>query len=439
MLEQRERGIASILGLAALAAGALALALVLLSVLNLSRRPGPRPAPLAPVSQAQVVESGASVRDAAGGVWSPDRFAHGGALSTSPVPIADTEAPALYQSQRIGVRSIAVPLRTDGSYLVVLYFAEIAGAPPGGRVFDVLAQGRAIATVDVAREVGALAPYHLAFTVPVAHHRLTLDFRARRGEPMLSALRVTRVDPPLQLPAHRLVWSDEFEGPRGSPPDPARWRHDLGGGWGQQAIYTDQAANASLDGHGHLVLAARRETSAAGGQRVSRATSARLSTQGLFAMRYGSASARVWIAGEPGVVSTFWGLGTDVTRVGWPRSGEIDPLEGRGAQPTVLVQALHTQCPTRRCPVVWERTVGSSLAAGFHTFTVQRAPGVVTYLMDGRQTASLTAADMPRGAWVFDRPFFLVLNLIVGGWGGTPPASTHWPVRMLVDWVRVYG
>jgi hypothetical protein len=434
----RDRGLAPILALGAFALGLAALAAILLGARRLERHSARPSVPPAPVAQLQAVEGGASVRDATGARWVPDRFARGGELLASPVPIAETDAPTLYRSQRLGIRAVDVPLRAAGNYLVVLYFAEIAGATPGGRVFEVLAQGRPVATVDVAREVGALTPYHLAFTVPVGDRRLALSFRARRGQPMLSALRVTRTTPRLALPGRRLVFAEGFSGPRGSAPDPARWRHDRGGGWGQQAVYTDSAANAALDGHGQLVLAARPAQVLLGGRRVQRITSARISTQGLLQWRYGSASARVRVSDQAGVVSTFWGLGGNVARVGWPRSGELDPLEVRGGQPAILVQALHTQCGARRCPVVWERTQPQALSAAFHTFTVQHAPGVVTYLLDGRETASLTAADLPRGAWAFDQPFFLILNLIVGGWGGTPGAAAHWPAQMLVDWVRVF-
>jgi hypothetical protein len=425
-----------------------ALACVLFVTLLKLSGAGPRPAligPIAPVSGVQAVESSSAVRDAAGGSWEPDRFSHGGTLLSSRVRIANTDSPALYRAQREGIRSIDVPLRSNGSYLVVLYFAETADVEPGERIFEVVAQGRRDATVDLAAEVGVLNPYHLAFTVSVPGHRLSIQFLPRHGQPTLSALRVTRVNPAIELPARHLAWSDEFNGPRGLRPNPTHWRYNLGGGWGQSAVYTDAAANASLDGHGNLMLTAHAgESSDASkavlsGSRVGGPpTSARITTQGLFEMRYGSISARVKAAGEPGVVSTFWALGANIDGVGWPRLGEIDPLEVRGEQPRVLVQALHMPCPHPSCPVVWERTTPDSLAAEFHTFTIERAPGVVIYLLDGRQTASLTAADVPRGAWVFDRPFFLILNLIVGGWGGKPTASTHWPVSMAVDWVRAF-
>lgn len=429
----------------ALAAGVVALGAAAIAMVGGGTHTPPNPPAPAPVREVRAVESTSPVRAADGSVWSPDRFAHGGSLLSGRVAILHTASPALYRGQRVGVGSIDVPLRSCGNYLVVLYFAEIAGAAPGGRVFEVLAQQHRVATVDVAGEVGPLAPYHLAFTVAAPHRTLTIRFRALHGQPILNALRIAPVSSTLQLPARRPVWSEEFDGPAGRPPDPARWRYDLGEGWSQRARYTSSPANAALDGHGDLVLAARREgegaaTGASGTAASSGAhtTSARITTRGLFAMRYGTVSARIRVAGQPGVVSTFWALGSNLASVPWPHAGELDPLEVRGVQPRVLVQALHLPCAHPLCPIVWERATPTSLAAAFHTFTIQRAPGVVTYLVDGRQTASLTAADVPHGAWVFDKPFFLILNLIVGGWGGNPTAATHWPVQMLVDWVRVW-
>lgn len=391
-----------------------------------------------PVSSVQAVEATSETRDAAGNTWAPDRFATGGHLVARDVPISHTEAPELYRGERVGIRSIDVPLRSNGSYLVVLYFAEEMGASSGDRVFDVVTEGRHVATVDIARDVGPLTPYHLAFTTDVSRHRLVIRFLADTGQPVLSALKVQAVDSRIKLPADRKAWADEFQGAVGISPDGTRWAFNVGSGWGQSAHYTAAPANASLDGQGHLILAARRDASAGTVGSTPRVTSARITTQGRFEMRYGTVSARVRVAGQPGVVSAFWALGSDVDQVNWPRAGEIDPLEVRGVQPGVLVEALHMPGARGESREVWERAAAVPFASAFHTCTVERAPGVVVYEVDGRQTASLTAADVSRGSWVFDKPFSLILNLSVGGWAGQPTAATQWPVTMSVDWVRVF-
>jgi beta-glucanase (GH16 family) len=165
-----------------------------------------------------------------------------------------------------------------------------------------------------------------------------------------------------------------------------------------------------------------------------------MTTAGLFQVSYGLVEGRIKIAAQGGVVSTFWGLRTDVDRLPWPYSGEIDPEEVRGVAPDVHVQAFHMPCGRKDCPIVWEHHLSGSLAAGYHTFAYEHAPGAVVYFRDGRQTASLTSADVAQGSWVFDRPFYLILNLIVGsGWSGRPSMAGPWPVTMSVDWVRVFG
>lgn len=385
----------------------------------------------APVAALSAVESRAPVRDASGARWMSDRFSTGGSLVTSRRRVIDTWTPGLYRSERVGIRSVSVPLRRGGSYLVVLYFAEITRTRPGARVFSVLAQGRRVATVDIARDVGTFRPYHLPFTVWVPRRRLTLSFRAIRGQPVLSGVQVEPAPRGVQIPARHLTWDDEFTGPAGTSPNPQWWAFDLGPGWNQLAAYTESPANASLDGQGHLLIQAR--------PNAHGYTSARMTTWARLSMTYGIAEARMQVSAQPGVVSAFWGIGTDIPVVDWPGAGEIDPGEVRGVDSSVLVQALHMPCGGSDCAAVWDTRVAGSLAAGFHTYAIERAPGVEVFTLDGRQTASLAAADVPRGSWVFDKPFYLILNLIVGGWGGNPPVDARWPATMAVDWVRVFG
>ncbi len=396
------------------------------AVAQAARHRGP-----APVATLSAVETRTAVRDASGARWTPDRFATGGSLVTSGRRVINTWAPGLYRSERVGVRSISIPLRKGGSYLVVLYFAEITRTRPGARVFSVLAQGRRVATVDIARDVGTFRPYHLPFTVWVPRRRLTVGFRAIRGRPVLSGVQVQPAPRGLQIPSSHLIWDDEFTGPAGTSPDPQRWTFDLGPGWNQAAAYTDSPANASLDGLGHLYIQARPTKSGY--------TSARMTTWGRFSVTYGIAEARIRVSAAPGVVSSFWGIGTNIPSVNWPRSGEIDPGEVRGSYSSVLVQALHMPCGSVDCPAVWDTNLPVSLAAAFHTFALERAPGVAVFMLDGRPTATLAAADVPRGSWVFDKPFYLILNMIVGGWAGNPAANANWPATMVVDWVRVFG
>jgi beta-glucanase (GH16 family) len=134
----------------------------------------------------------------------------------------------------------------------------------------------------------------------------------------------------------QLEWSDEFEGPEGEPPDDANWTFDLGGGgFGNEElqVYTNTTENVSLDGEGNLVITAL----ASGGS----FTSARIKTEGLFEQAYGRFEARMKTPFGPGLWPAFWMLGADFAEVGWPQSGEIDIMELRGQQPTIIHGSAH--------------------------------------------------------------------------------------------------
>jgi len=243
-----------------------------------------------------------------------------------------------------------------------------------------------------------------------------------------------------------LAWSDEFDGPAGSSVDRSRWTFDIGGGgWGNQELetYTDRAANASLDGSGNLVIVAEREAFT-GPDGIARSyTSARLKTQGLFAKANGRFEGRMQIPFGQGLWPAFWLLGADISTVGWPTCGEIDIMENIGREPGTVYGSLHAP----RGADVGSATASFALPAGqrfadsFHVFAVEWEPNQVRYYVDGTLYETRTPADLPAGTrWVFDHPFFVILNVAVGGtWPGSPDATTTFPQRLLVDYVRVYS
>jgi beta-glucanase (GH16 family) len=245
--------------------------------------------------------------------------------------------------------------------------------------------------------------------------------------------------------AARLIWSDDFNGPAGAPPDPAKW-HAVTGPYGADSheleYYTDRSTNVTLDGAGNLVITARRETYS--GDSVTRQyTSARIETGGLFQTMYRELDARIKLPEGQGLWPAFWALGSDYARVGWPGSGEIDMMEELGKNPFVFYGSIHG--PSRASPDGWTITVAkrsrASLAARFHVYGVRWSPGKVVFTLDGVPYGARTRADLkPGDRWALNHPFYLLLDLAVGGdWPGSPNASTPFPARMLVDWVRVYS
>ncbi len=241
----------------------------------------------------------------------------------------------------------------------------------------------------------------------------------------------------------RLVWSDEFEGPAGASPDQSKWDFDTGGwGNGQLQSYTAGPQNASLDGKGDLVITARAE-SHTGHDGITRPyTSARIQTLNTFQFQYGLAEARIQVPAGKGLWPAFWLLGDeayDGAKI-WPAYGEIDAMEVLGSEPSVVHGTLHAPWPSAPKGMGGRKTSPTPLSAGFHVYGVEWAPERISFLLDGAVYKTITPADLPSGAaWPFDHPFFLLLNLAVGGeWPGAPNTSTQFPAHMLVDWVRVW-
>jgi beta-glucanase (GH16 family) len=242
----------------------------------------------------------------------------------------------------------------------------------------------------------------------------------------------------------RLVWSDNFNGPAGARPDPANWSFDIGGnGWGNEELesYTSRPANAELDGHGHLVITARAGTYT-GPDGVRRSyTSARLQTLHELQFKYGLVQARIEVPAGQGLISQFWMLGNNAYAAGgWPGSGEIDTMEVRGSQPHVVEGTIHGPWPWAPHGVSGSDSSRPSLAAGFHIYGVEWEPNRIRFLLDGSAYQTVTPADLPAGApWPFRHPFFLLLDLAVGGvWAGSPNHTTPFPAKLIVDWVRVW-
>lgn len=248
-------------------------------------------------------------------------------------------------------------------------------------------------------------------------------------------------------PSQSPVWRDEFDGPPGASFDRAKWVADTGGhGFGNQErqFYTTRTENAALDGDGHLVITARAEPSSSTYQCwYGRClyTSTRLKTKGLFAQSYGRFEARIRVPRGQGLWPAFWMLGANIDSLGWPQCGEIDILENIGREPAIAHGTLHGPGYAGAGGISGADTLSSAVYADdFHIFAVAWRPTEIRWFVDGRQYHRLTPADLPPGTkWVFDHPFFLLLNVAVGGsWPGDPDASTTFPQQMVVDYVRAY-
>jgi beta-glucanase (GH16 family) len=243
-----------------------------------------------------------------------------------------------------------------------------------------------------------------------------------------------------------LVWSDEFNGPNGSPVDRSKWVPETGGdGWGNHELeyYTDRVENASVH-DGNLVVKAISEKYTGPDGVTRNYTSARLKTLGKFSQIYGRFEARIKIPYGQGMWPAFWMLGDDIEKVGWPACGEIDIMENIGKEPGTVHGSLHGPRSTSRtsdATAPFSLPAGQNFADAFHLYAVEWEPGVVRFYVDTNLYATFTQSQWPaRGTWMFDHPYLLLLNLAVGGtWPGSPDNTTQFPQQMLVDYVRVYA
>ena len=251
--------------------------------------------------------------------------------------------------------------------------------------------------------------------------------------------------PPLPPAQHGYVlsWSDEFNGKDGSLPDSSKWVMETGGGgWGNNELesYTNRPQNAHIE-NGSLVITALKET-LTGTDGITRPyTSARLKTAKLFEQKYGRFEARIKIPKGQGMWPAFWMLGNNIDAAGWPTCGEIDIMENIGKEPSVVHGSMHGPGYSGAQGLTGGYTLPSgNFADDYHLFAVEWEPNAVRFYVDSNLYETRTPADLPAGTpWVFDHPFFILLNVAVGGdWPGSPDNSTIFPQTMKVDYVKVY-
>lgn len=278
-------------------------------------------------------------------------------------------------------------------------------------------------------------------TRPTTRARRTRTFGAALAATALVTVGVTAANPTTAAPAAAavgdVIWSQEFNGGTGSAPDGNVWSYDTGaGGWGNGELqtYTTSRNNSALDGQGNLVITARREGDGS-------YTSARLQSNDKFEAKYGRIEARIQIPRGQGIWPAFWMLGGDFPQTSWPSSGEIDIMENVGKEPHRIYGTVHGPGYSGGAGIsgMYQHPQNWSFADAFHTYAVDWKPGSITWSVDGNVYHQVTTSRVGGNPWVFDKPYFLILNVAVGGqWPGYPDGSTQFPQQMKVDYVRVY-
>ena len=237
---------------------------------------------------------------------------------------------------------------------------------------------------------------------------------------------------------NQLVIQDEFN--VDGAPDSALWNYDIGkgpgnDGWGNNELqyYTDRPENIVIE-DGMLKITAIQES-----YEGSAYTSSRITTKGKYEQKYGRFEARMKLPWGQGMWPAFWMLGSNIDEVSWPNCGEIDIMENRGQEPTIISGALHgpghsgSNFIGKNYDLVNDR-----VDTNFHIYGIEWGEGYVNFYVDDVLYNQITPADVP-GEWVFDQPFYIIMNVAVGGnFVGSPNADTVFPQTMLIDYVRVY-
>ncbi len=244
-------------------------------------------------------------------------------------------------------------------------------------------------------------------------------------EPPLNAVETADADP-------QLVWAEEFSG---TELDTADWNYELGDGcpnlcgWGnnERQLYTRE--NHRLE-NGNLIITARKD-----GDRYS---STRITTKGKQEFQYGRFETRAKLPVGAGLWPAFWMLGTNIDEVNWPLCGEIDVLEYVGREPGEIFTTLHTQA-AHGDDGNSRKTKIENIEEGFHVYAAEWTADQIEFFVDGTSVYTFAPEDKSVAVWPFDQPFYLILNLAIGGkFGGPEVDDSVFPQSFVIDYVRVY-
>ncbi len=250
-----------------------------------------------------------------------------------------------------------------------------------------------------------------------------------------------------------LAWSDEFNTPAGTAPNPNIWTAEIGdgtlnknSGWGNSELefYTDSTDNAATDGTGNLIITTTKINTATTDLLCyygpCQYTSARLLTWHKAEFSYGRIESRIQVPYGSGIWPAFWALGTNIDQVDWPMCGEIDIMEFVGRQPTRIFGTLHGPGYSggNGYGNIYD-FAPANVYTSYHTFAVEWTPAEIHWYVDGINYHNATPANVAPNQWVYDHPFFLLLNTAIGGnFGGAVGADATFPQKTTIDYVRVY-
>ena len=235
-----------------------------------------------------------------------------------------------------------------------------------------------------------------------------------------------------QVKKGKLIWEEDFNG---QSLDETVWNFETGDGcpncgWGnnERQVYTKN--NHAIE-NGNLIITAKKEGDAY--------TSTRITTAGKKEFTYGYVEARVKLPSGQGIWPAFWMLGANITQDGWPLAGEIDILEYLGRDPDMVYTTLHTK-DHHAGNASSKKTPMEGMEEGYHTFGVNWTKNAMEFYVDDQKVYTYDPERKTAENWPFDKPFFVILNMAVGGWFGGPEVDDSiFPQQYFVDYVKVYS
>jgi beta-glucanase (GH16 family) len=234
----------------------------------------------------------------------------------------------------------------------------------------------------------------------------------------------------------KLVMAEEFDS--GTVPNASLWSYDIGtgaNGWGNNELqyYTNRTQNIKVE-NGVLKITATKEQYMGSGY-----TSARILTKGKFEQKYGRIEARIKVPLGKGLWPAFWMLGANSSTVTWPQCGEIDIMEYLGNNPTTIFGSVHGPGYSGGNAISKNFALPNDrFDNDFHIFGIEWDENQINYYVDNVLYNQITPSKVT-GEWVFNQPFYIILNMAVGGnFPGAPNTETVFPQTMQIDYIRVY-
>lgn len=232
--------------------------------------------------------------------------------------------------------------------------------------------------------------------------------------------------------AQKLIFEEQFSG---NSLNDSIWNYELGDGcpnicgWGnnERQMYTEENVTVKDD---HLIITATKD--------AELYRSGRITTAKKFEFQYGTIEVRAKLATGQGIWPAIWMLGSNISEVGWPKSGEIDIMEYVGKNPHEIHSTLHTQ-DSHGKSINTKITTIDSIEDGFHIYKCLWTKELIEFYIDDQLTYTFSPEEKDENIWPFDQPFYVILNLAIGGdFGGPEVDDTIFPQQFVVDYVKVY-